>query len=188
MGTVTLPACEVLSSRLTSTITLSSAGTYSFDQCVSGVAGTSSPIIDFGAAVGNTNLNMRHYSGGIEIQNMGQLGTDNMSLEGNGALTIDATCVGGTIALRGNFKVTDNSGGAVTIVKDDNSQILTTAAIDGYTLEEALKLCAAVLAGKVSGAGTNTITFRAVDDSKDRVVATVAGEGNRTSVTIDVTG
>ena len=188
IGTVTLPACSIVDSRLTDTITLSSAGTYSFDHCVSGVAGTGSPVIDFGAAVGNTNLNMRHYSGGIRILNMGQLGTDNMSLEGNGALTIDATCVGGTIALRGNFKVTDNSGGAVTIVKDDNSQILTTAAIDGYTLEEALKLCASVLAGKVSGAGTNTITFRAVDDSKDRVVATVAGEGNRTSVTIDVTG
>jgi hypothetical protein len=188
IGTVTLPACEIIDSRLRDTITLSSAGTYSFDHCVSGVAGTGSPVIDFGAAVGNTNLNMRHYSGGIRILNMGQLGTDNMSLEGNGALTIDATCVGGTIALRGNFKVTDNSGGAVTIVKDDNSQILTTAAIDGYTLEEALKLCASVLAGKVSGAGTNTITFRAVDDSKDRVVATVAGEGNRTSVTIDVTG
>lgn len=198
IGTITLPACEVIHSRLTSTITLSDAGTYSFDNCFSGVAGTSSPVIDFGAAVGNTNLNMRHYSGGIQIQNMGQLGTDNMSLEGNGALTIDATCTGGTIALRGNFKVTDNSGGAVTIVKDDNSEtisnlpsaaeIMASGDIDGYTLEEALKLCAAVLAGKVSGAGTTEITFRAVDDSKDRVVATVAGEGNRTSVTIDVTG
>jgi len=198
IGTTTLPACEILASRLTSTITLSSAGTYSLDHCVSGVAGTGSPVIDFGAAVGNTNLNMRNYSGGIQIQNMGQLGTDNMSLEGNGALTIDATCTGGTIALRGNFKVTDNSGGAVTIVKDDNSEtisnlpsaaeIMASGDIDGYTLEEALKLCAAVLAGKVSGAGTTEITFRAVDDSKDRVVATVAGEGNRTSVTIDVTG
>lgn len=68
------------------------------------------------------------------------------------------------------------------------ADIMASGDIDGYTLEEALKLCAAVLAGKVSGAGTTEITFRAVDDSKDRVVATVAGEGNRTSVTIDVTG
>ena len=68
---------------------------------------------------------MRHYSGGVEILNMGQNGTDNMSLEGNGQLRINANCAGGTIALRGNFKVTDNSGGAVTIVRDDNSQTLT---------------------------------------------------------------
>lgn len=68
------------------------------------------------------------------------------------------------------------------------SGVLSAGDVDGYSLEEALKICAAVLAGKVSGAGTQTITFRAADDSKDRVVATVAGQGNRTSVTIDVTG
>jgi len=193
IGTVTLPTCEILSSRLTDTITLSSAGTYSLDHCVSGVAGTGSPVIDFGAAVGDIN-----YSGGIRILNMGQLGTDNMSLEGNGALTIDATCVGGTIVLRGNFKVTDNSGGAVTIVKDDNSatietlpstaDILASGDIDGYSLEETLKICMAALAGKVSGAETATITFRAADDSKDRITATVTGNGNRTAITLDTTG
>jgi hypothetical protein len=66
--------------------------------------------------------------------------------------------------------------------------VLAAGDIDGYSLEEALKLCAAVLAGKVSGAGTNTITFRAADDSKDRIVATVTSEGNRTSLVLDVTG
>jgi len=60
--------------------------------------------------------------------------------------------------------------------------------IDGYSLEEALKICASILAGKVSGAGTTEITFRSVDDTADRVVATVIGQGNRTAVTIDVAG
>jgi len=66
--------------------------------------------------------------------------------------------------------------------------VLAAGDIDGYSLEESLKICAAILAGKVSGAGTNTVTFRAADDSKDRVVATVTGQGNRLSVTIDTTG
>lgn len=66
--------------------------------------------------------------------------------------------------------------------------VLAGGDIDGYSMEEALKICAAVLAGKVSGAGTNTVTFRAADDSKDRIVATVTGDGNRLSVTIDATG
>ena len=202
INTVTLPTCIVQYSAIKSTITLSGAGDYIFDSCYSGVAGAGTPVIDFGAAVGNTNLNMRHYSGGVEIQNMGQLGTDKMSLEGNGQLIINANCTGGSISLRGNFKVTDNSGGAVTITKDDNSAtietlpsasdtanaVLAAGDVDGYSLEETLKICMAALAGKVSGAETATITFRAADDSKDRITATVTGNGNRTAITLDTTG
>jgi hypothetical protein len=56
---------------------------------------------------------MRQYSGGIEVKQMGDTGTDNMSLEGNGQLVINANCSGGTIAIRGNFTITDNASGAV---------------------------------------------------------------------------
>jgi hypothetical protein len=118
IGTVTLPACHLHACSITSDITLSSAGAYFFDQCYSGVAGTATPSVDFGAAVGDTQLNMRHYSGGIEVKNMGQSGTDNMSLEGHGQLVINATCTGGTIAVRGSFPHTDNAGGAVTLSDD----------------------------------------------------------------------
>ena len=141
IGTVTLPACFVRNSRLESDITLTGAGTYHFEGCMSAVAGTASPSLDFGSAVGSTNVNFRHYSGGIEVRNMGQLGTDNMSLEGNGALTINANCTGGTIAVRGNFKITDNSGGAVTIVKDDDTSniesILADTSTDGVVISTA---------------------------------------------------
>jgi hypothetical protein len=51
------------------------------------------------------------------------------------------------------------------------------------TMRQALKLMAAVLGGKVSGAGTSTITFRNVADTVDVVVATVDGAGNRTAIT-----
>jgi len=248
IGTTTLPPCYILESRLTSTITLSGAGDYILDHCSSAVAGTGSPSIDFGSA-GNTNLNIRHYSGGVEILNMGQNGTDNMSLEGNGQLRINANCTGGTIALRGNFKITDNSGGAVTLVKDDKyndlsdvkaktdqfvftvpnqvdansltgglseaqvrdavglasanldtqladlptsaeiaTEILAAGDVDGYSLEETLKLCLAALAGKISGAGSGTITIRSADDSADRIVATTDNLGNRLSITIDEAG
>lgn len=84
-------------------INLAEAGTYDYVDCQSRVAGTATPILDFGAAVANVNLNMRDYSGGIEIKNMGQTGTDNMSLEGQGQLVINANSVGGTVAIRGNF-------------------------------------------------------------------------------------
>jgi hypothetical protein len=51
----------------------------------------------------------------------------------------------------------------------------------------ALRLNTAALAGKVSGAGTTTETFRNVGDSKNRIVSTVDASGNRTAVTTDVT-
>lgn len=55
------------------------------------------------------------------------------------------------------------------------------------TLREALKLIVAASAGKVSGAATNTITIRDINDSKNRIVATVDSYGNRTAVTRDLT-
>ena len=58
----------------------------------------------------------------------------------------------------------------------------------GLTVRQALRLMAATLAGKVSGAGTSVNVFRnAVADSKPRVTSTVDGPGNRTAITYDVT-
>lgn len=63
----------------------------------------------------------------------------------------------------------------------DNNDIDT-----GYSLRDALKIILAAVAGKVSGAETTTITFRNITDDKNRIVATVDTNGNRTSLTYDV--
>lgn len=55
-----------------------------------------------------------------------------------------------------------------------------------YDLKQALRLILSATAGKVSGADTTTITFRNVGDSKNRIVATVDTDGNRTGITYDV--
>jgi hypothetical protein len=56
----------------------------------------------------------------------------------------------------------------------------------GLSLREALRIMAAALAGKVSGAGGSTVTIRAAEtDHKARITATVDANGNRTAVTID---
>jgi hypothetical protein len=56
----------------------------------------------------------------------------------------------------------------------------------GLTPRGALRLALAALAGKLSGAGTGTETFRsAVADAKDRIVASVDAQGNRTAVAVD---
>jgi hypothetical protein len=56
-------------------------------------------------------------------------------------------------------------------------------AVDGKTLRQALRIIAAVLAGKVSGAGSGTETFRGLDDQNNRVVVVADAYGNRTDVT-----
>lgn len=54
-----------------------------------------------------------------------------------------------------------------------------------YTIQDMLRLMAAVLLGKVTGGGTATNTFRDTGDSTDRVIATVDASGNRSAVTLD---
>jgi hypothetical protein len=69
------------------------------------------------------------------------------------------------------------------------AELLDTQLVEtGLTVRETLRICVAALAGKVSGAGGTTITFRnAAADSKDRIVATVDANGNRSAITLDVT-
>lgn len=62
----------------------------------------------------------------------------------------------------------------------DSSEIET-----GYSMRESLRLMLAAMAGKVSGAETSTVILRDVNDTKNRIVATVDGNGNRTAVTHD---
>jgi hypothetical protein len=54
--------------------------------------------------------------------------------------------------------------------------------VDGKTPKDALGIMAAVLAGKVSGVGTDTETFTAIDGQTTRVVVTLDSAGNRTDV------
>jgi hypothetical protein len=57
----------------------------------------------------------------------------------------------------------------------------------GYTAKQSMRLMLASLAGKLSGAATTTVTIRSATDAKDRIVATVDSDGNRTAVTHDTT-
>jgi hypothetical protein len=62
------------------------------------------------------------------------------------------------------------------------------ATVDGtVTLRQSQRLSNAAAAGKLSGAATTSVTIRDLADTKNRIVATVDVDGNRTSVTRDVT-
>lgn len=64
---------------------------------------------------------------------------------------------------------------------------LANAIESGLTVRQAMRLIVAADAGKVSGGGTTTVTIRNIADTKDRIVATVDSDGNRTAITRDLT-
>ena len=55
-----------------------------------------------------------------------------------------------------------------------------------YTFAQLMKIMASALAGKLSGGGSTTLTFKSVDGASDVIVATVDANGNRTAVTLTV--
>lgn len=70
----------------------------------------------------------------------------------------------------------------------ENAAAVMGSTIEGsFDLTESARLWNAALAGKASGLATATATFRDLADGKDRIVATVDADGNRTAVTRDVT-
>lgn len=82
-------------------------------------------------------------------------------------------------------ELVESDGGVSRFTSNSLEAVLASGDVDGYTMEEALKLMLAAMAGKLSGGGTATIIIRAADDSKERITATVTDVGNRTSITLD---
>lgn len=89
--------------------------------------------------------------------------------------------------------ITVNVAGTGPLTSQEHSQLMAIPTlpwqtlIEGaYTAEQVLKLMAAALAGKVSGAEANTVRFRDLADTTDRITATVDVDGNRTDITYGV--
>lgn len=82
--------------------------------------------------------------------------------------------------------VTGAVGSVTAGVSLATGEVLDLVVVGSYTLQDVLKIMAGVLAGKVTGGGTTSITFRGVDDSSNVVVAVVDENGNRSAVTITV--
>jgi hypothetical protein len=85
--------------------------------------------------------------------NVAQIGGQNVALDSNNLLKVD---------------VEDVNGAAVVET--------------GYSLLQTLRLMFAALCGKCSGLSGTTATFRDVNDTTNRIVATVDSSGDRTSV------
>jgi len=83
---------------------------------------------------------------------------------------------------------TDTTTDIPALIAALDTDSVMSATVEGtITLKQALMVMLAELAGKVTGGGTATITYRNPGDDKDRVILTVDEKGNRTVVTTDLT-
>jgi hypothetical protein len=72
------------------------------------------------------------------------------------------------------------------LTPDNLAQYVWNLALEGgVTAEQLMRLMSAALAGKVSGASGTTVTIRDINDTVDRIVATVDTSGDRTAVTLN---
>lgn len=99
---------------------------------------------------------------------------------GNGCYAVDVTLDPTTVLVKWD------TGGASPIYAHEAIQLYDQPIETGFNLKQILRLIAAATAGKLSGAGTTTISIRDINDTKNRIVATVDANGNRTAVTKDV--
>ena len=183
---------------LAGTITVGGGAQASILDCWSNIAGGGagqSPEIDMGG-FGNS-LALRNYSGGIELRNYSGGGGVSLDMS-SGRVVMDPTITAGEMTVRGVADVIDNSTGTAQIhdltvnqsVGENFAviQSIESALTDiesGYDAGELLRIILAAVAGKGGDNGSGTYRYRDMADTKDRIVATTDGQGNRTSVTVD---
>lgn len=127
IGTVTIHQFHMSECGFDGTLTMGEVGNYVINNGHSAIAGSTTPIIDTGAALANVNLSMPDWHNGVEIRNLNNAGTDLFSISGIGQI-IYAASSSGAVNQRGNWKVT-NTGG-VTITTDDNTTNLAAVLVD----------------------------------------------------------
>jgi len=122
VSTCTLAAYGFLENcALADVVTLTSTGGVSADAftiiaCSSAVAGSGSPHIDASGVTKTTQINVRRWSGGLEVTLTADC-TMSIDVVSGGTITVNGT--GGTLNIRGMVEgVTDNSSGSVTITQN----------------------------------------------------------------------
>lgn len=144
-------------------IIASGSATGSGDATIGGVVN----IVASGSALGDGSVDMG------AIINLLASG----SALGSGSVTLIATA--NIIAEGGGVAELSSEGLAQSLL--DSQEVEAN-----HTVRESLRLILSAVAGKLSGAETTTVAIRNVTDTKNRIVATVDANGNRTAVTYDV--
>jgi hypothetical protein len=165
------------SAEYTTVTSFHATGFSTFNPATQGVTLSSaiySSIADFKATGFST---FDPATSGVTLSSALYTGINDFKADVSGLSTFDPTSDGVSLSSAiytsiGAFKLT-------------TSAIIASVSDGAYDLQEMMRLMFAALCGKVSGGSTTTISFRDSADSKDRIVATVDENGNRSAVTLD---
>ena len=152
-------------------------------------------------AAGATHDEFGYYDIPLDTTDTGTLGRLRVAISESGALPVwqdflvvtanvyDTLCSTDTFDV--NVATIANDAITAASLKADAGAEIADAILDevvvgSYTLRQLVKVMAAALAGKATGGGTTSVTFRGVDDTSDVIVATVDANGNRSAVTLTV--
>ncbi len=101
ISNITGPGATIVDGRFGGTITNNGSDGWFIHDGRGEIAGAAASLtFDFGTAVGNTALNMRNWSGGFQVEAMGDTGADSLTIEGHGKFT-EGTCTSGSPEIRG---------------------------------------------------------------------------------------
>jgi hypothetical protein len=89
-------------------------------------------------------------------------------------------------AVRASY-ATAGSFGDIDTTADIADGVLDEVVEGSYTLRQLIRLIAAAAGAKLSGAATTSVAIRDFADTKNRIVATVDADGNRTPTSYDLT-
>jgi hypothetical protein len=128
-------------------------GTYRCNDChTQDPTGGATPIIDLGT--NNSNFVARRFAGKLDFRNMDS--TNLVDIEGTGAIRLMSTCVGGTVTVRGQFEIIDESSGAVTINNAGTGVNLTQIGGSSTDLETFTRLLNVLEVFTITGASSPT--------------------------------
>ena len=179
IGNVTLPPSIMRRCFLSGTITNSDTGDWFINHCMSRTAGGTTAKFDFGTAVGNTNLNMRLWSGEIQLESMGDTGVDAAAIEGFGIID-EGTCTGGTVVVAGHFTIS----GQTNLTFSDNARFDIAQILSDSTAFNGAEIAAMIIhLTDIKGAGFvgSTDSNEAIRDRGD-AAWTTGGGGSITDI------
>jgi hypothetical protein len=131
--------------------------TYVFHLCYSQIAGSGRPTLDFTNSIVTHNVQLRSYSGGLNVANCSN---GNLSVDlSSGTVDLKSTVTGGDIVLRGVGNLIDSStGGTIT----------TSGMVKGTDVDLMRKV---VAGGRVEITGTDPSTVTVYEDDLVTVAA-----------------
>jgi hypothetical protein len=123
----------VENSAIKGTITLAVGSNCVVDKSHSNVPGPTRPVIDFNGGA-NTTLQLRQYSGGVTLENMTDAGNVVSADINTGTIEVAASCTAGTVVVRGDVELIDNSGVGCTVIKRTSTDLVWNAQTSDYQI------------------------------------------------------